>query len=123
MGLLFMRNKILIVDANNEDREQLENILQEIVDAGGELFFADNREVGLAILKKEQPQLVFLDAFLAGDENSWIHENVQVILMCSKHALHQTSEDFVVKPLKRHPVLEKCRAFLSTGPVSPIPPM
>ena len=47
-----MRNKILIVDANQEDREQLEDILKEIVDAGGELFFADNRADGLEILKK-----------------------------------------------------------------------
>ena len=65
-----MRNKILIVDINKEDREQKKMILQEVVDAGGELFFADNREDGLTILRKEQPQLVFLDPALAGDENS-----------------------------------------------------
>jgi DNA-binding response OmpR family regulator len=120
---MLMRNKILIVDANHEDREQLETILQEVVNSGGELFFADNREDGLAILKKEIPQLVFLDASLAGDVNGWIHEKVQVIFMCNKHEQNRKNEDFVVKPLKRHPVLEKCRAFLSAEPVSPIPPM
>lgn len=118
-----MRNKILIVDANKEDREQLETILQEVVNAGGELFFADNREDGLAILKKELPRLVFLDVLLAGDTQSWTQDNVQVIFMCSKHEQNQVSEAFIVKPLKRHPILEKCRAFLSTEPVSPIPPM
>ena len=118
-----MRNKILIVDANQEDREQLEDILKEIVDAGGELFFADNRADGLEILKKELPQLVFLDSDLAGDLNAWIHDKVHVILMRSRHEVQQKGEDFVLKPLKRHPVLEKCKSVLSSEAAAPLPPM
>ncbi len=118
-----MRNKILIVDADRQDREELEQILQEIVEEGGELFFADKREDGIAILKKEQPQLVFLDAHLVGEEDNWIHEGVHIILMRNKHELQQKSEDFVLKPLKRYQVLQRCRAVLHKEPAAQIPPM
>jgi DNA-binding response OmpR family regulator len=119
-----VRNKILIVDANAEDREQLEQILQEIVEEGGELFFADKREDGLAILKKERPPLVFLDApFVGEDKGVWEHEGVHLILMLQKSEARQTKEDFVLKPFKRHQVLEKCHAVLHKEPSAPIPPM
>jgi DNA-binding response OmpR family regulator len=118
-----MRNKILIVDANSEDRAELETILQEIVNEGGELFFAATQADGLSILMKEQPQLVFVDACLAGEKESWIHEKVHVILMCSKREQQHASGDYILKPIKRHPVLEKCSAVLSKEPASPIPPM
>jgi DNA-binding response OmpR family regulator len=119
-----MRNKILIVEAAVQERDQLEQMLQEIVEEGGELFFAGTREDGMAILKKEQPQLVFLDAsFLGEGEGVWVHEGVHVILMRRKHELRQIEEDFVLKPLKRHQVLEKCHAVLRKEPAAKIPPM
>jgi DNA-binding response OmpR family regulator len=118
-----MRNKILVVDADQEERGQLELILQEIVDAGGELFFADTREDGLAILKKEHPQLIFVDAILAGEESAWVQPQVHVIFLCGKREQQPKQGDFILKPIKRHPILEKCNAVLSKEPVSPIPPM
>lgn len=119
-----MRNKILVVDADKEERRELENILAEIVEAGGEIFFADKRGDGLEILKNERPQLVFLDASLVGEnEDEWILEGVQIIVMRDKHETDQKSEDFVVKPLKAHQILEKCQQSLSRESASRIPPM
>lgn len=118
-----MRNKILIVDDNANDRDELEQILQEIVEEGGELFFTEKREEGIAILKKEHPQLVFLEANLVGEKNAWIHTGVHVILMQSKNDLQQTTGDFLLKPLKRYQVLSKCRAILEKKPAVQIPPM
>jgi DNA-binding NtrC family response regulator len=107
-----VRNKILIVDANMQDREQLEQILQEIVEEGGELFFVDKREDGLAILKKEHPQLVFLEnSFLGDDEKAWIQEGVHLVFM------HE------IKPFETTKVLEKCRSVLHKMPAVQIPPM
>lgn len=119
-----MRNKVLIVDADPKDRQQLEHILQEVVEEGGELFFAGKREEGLAILVKEHPQLVFLDTQLVGEnEDEWIEKGVHIVVMCERNEPHQRSEDFVIKPLKSHQVLEKCRAVLGKESVPPIPPM
>src|SRR5262245_10011545 len=95
-----MRNKILIVSAQAEDREQLEQILQEIVDEGGELFLTEKREDGLAIFNKEQPLLIFLDSALVGKEGDWMHREAHIILLGSKKELQQKSEDFLIKPFK-----------------------
>lgn len=119
-----MRNKVLIVDSNPKECQQLEQILQEVVEDGGELFFADKREDGLAIIANEHPQLVFLDNRLVGDnEDEWVEEGVHVVVMRDRHEPHQKSEDFVLKPLKPHQVLEKCRGVLKKEPAPQIPPM
>jgi len=118
-----MRNKILIVDAHAEDKDQLEQMLQEIVEAGGELFFTEKREEGIAILKKENPQLVFLDVNLIGEKSAWIYEGVHITLMQSKNDIQQKDEDVLFKPFTRYQVLEKCRAVLHKEPAAQIPPM
>lgn len=119
-----MRNKVLIVDANAKDRNELEQILQEVVDEGGEIFFAEKKEEGITIVKKERPQLVFLDTGLIGEnEEEWVWEGVHVVVMRSRNDKQQKSEDFVLKPLKRHQILEKCRATLAKETAPPIPPM
>lgn len=119
-----MRNKILIVHADSEEKIQLEQILQKVVEQGGELFFADRRSEGLKILKKERPQVLFLDAPFVGESGEdWLQEGVHIILMRHKNEPHQQSEDFVLKPLKAHQVLEKCHLVLNKEPVSQMPPM
>ena len=119
-----MRNKILIVDADQKECQELEQILQEVVDAGGELFFAYKREEGIALIAKEHPQLVFLDTHLVGEnEDEWIEKGVHIVVMRTKSEPHQKSEDFVVKPLKSHQVLEKCRSVLGIKSAPPLPPM
>lgn len=105
-----MRNKVLIIESDPERQERLEEILQEIAEEGGELFFAETRESGLTILKKEHPQLLFLDTRLIG-RDEWTHEGVHVVFMDSKDHL------------KPHQILEKCWTVLERTPASPIPPM
>lgn len=119
-----MRNKVLVVDANPDERAELEQILQDVVDAGGEIFFAERREDGIAIMKKEHPQLVFLDSSLVGEnEDEWVYGGVHIVVMRFKNEPHQKSEDFVLKPLKAHQVLEKSRMILSQEHAPQIPPM
>lgn len=106
-----MRNKILIVDANPQDKEKLEQILQGIVEEGGELIFVDKKEEGLAILHKEHPQLLFLDDPLYGEKKIWEHQGTSILLMSEVNALSASQ------------VLEKCRTVLNHEPAAPIPPM
>lgn len=124
MESFYMLNKILIADPDKDDRKELEQILQEIVEEGGELFFADKKEEALTILKRERPQLLLLDAdLMGGDPALWKVEGVHLILMCRKKDLAHTAEQVLHKPFKAHQVLEKCRAWLKEEPAAPIPPM
>ncbi len=119
-----MQNKILIIDADPKDRQKLEEILQEVVQNGGEILFADKREEGLALLSKEHPKLVFLDTNLVGEnENEWVKEGVHIVVMRRSDEKEQRSEDFVLKPLQRRQILEKCQTVLKRERVPPLPPM
>jgi hypothetical protein len=119
-----MRNKVLVVDADAKGREQFKQFLQEIIEEGGELFFSEKREDALAIIKREHPQLVFLDSSLVGENlQVWVDKGVHVVLMRHKQEAHGKDEDCVFKPLHSHLILEKCRLWLNREPVAPIPPM
>lgn len=119
-----MHNKILIVNGNQKECEQLELILQPIIDEGGELLFAYKTENGLKMLQEESPKLVFLDASAVGEkEDFWVAEGVHIILMRQRSEKCQQSEDFILKPLKAHQVLEKCRLVLDQETAFPLPPM
>ncbi|MFZ0566121.1 MAG: hypothetical protein WAM28_08060 [Chlamydiales bacterium] len=119
-----MRNKVLVVEMDPKEQRELEMMLLEVAEEGGELFFAQNRESGLEILNKELPQLVFLDFALIGEnEEEWIHEGVRIVLMCHRDDPYPKDKDVMLKPLKARQVLEKCRAVLNREPPSPIPPI
>ena len=59
-----MRKKLLIVDDEPHIRMLIEQTLEELEDDGVELLFAENGEQALDIIKKEQPNLVFLDVMM-----------------------------------------------------------
>jgi DNA-binding response OmpR family regulator len=118
-----MRNKILIVCDNIEEREQMEQILQSIVEEGGELFFAGKQEEGITILNKERPHILFLDSPLLDDKKRWEHEGTHLIIMRMQGEAPQKGEGYVMKPFKVHEVLEKCRLCLHHDPALYIPPM
>lgn len=119
-----MRNKILIVGANLHKDGDFENMLQDVVEAGGELFFAEKTEDGLSILKKEKPQLVFLDAHLIGaDHKLWLCQGVHIVLMRHKHEPDFGIQDCIFKPIRYRQVLERCLAVLDPEPAPPMPPM
>lgn len=56
--------KILIVDDEPHIRMLLEQTLEELEDEGVELIFADNGETAFDNIKKEKPELVFLDVMM-----------------------------------------------------------
>lgn len=56
--------KILIVDDEKHIRMLLEQTLEEFADSGTQLYFADNGEDALALIIKEEPELVFLDVMM-----------------------------------------------------------
>lgn len=59
-----MPAKILIVDDEDYIRLLLEQTLEELEDEGVELLTAKNGAEALEIIKREKPQLVFLDVMM-----------------------------------------------------------
>ena len=59
-----MEQKILIVDDEPHIRMLIEQTLEELEDEGVEFLTAENGEMALQIIEKENPQLVFLDVMM-----------------------------------------------------------
>ena len=59
-----MNQKLLIVDDESHIRMLIEQTLEELEDNGVDFFTAENGEQALEIIKKENPQLVFLDVMM-----------------------------------------------------------
>ena len=59
-----MEQKILIVDDEAHIRMLIEQTLEELEDEGVEFITAENGEIALDIIQKENPQLVFLDVMM-----------------------------------------------------------
>ena len=59
-----MGQKILIVDDEAHIRMLIEQTLEELEDEGVEFLTAENGEIALEIIQKENPKLVFLDVMM-----------------------------------------------------------
>ena len=119
-----MRNKILVVERDGAAREQLETILQEIVEEGGELIFTQKQEDALEIIKKQHPPIVFLEFRLAEENReAWNWKGVHIILTYPRGKVALAGAEHLFKPFRPHQVLEKCREYLSREFVPPSPPM
>ena len=59
-----MEHKILIVDDEAHIRMLIEQTLEELEDEGVEFLTAENGEIALEIIQKENPKLVFLDVMM-----------------------------------------------------------
>lgn len=59
-----MEQKLLIVDDEPHIRMLLEQTLEDMEDEGVTFFTAGNGEEALEIIKRENPQLVFLDVMM-----------------------------------------------------------
>jgi len=59
-----MEQKILIVDDEAHIRMLIEQTLEELEDEGVEFLTAENGEMALEIIQKENPKLVFLDVMM-----------------------------------------------------------
>ena len=59
-----MGQKILIVDDEAHIRMLIEQTLEELEDEGLEFLTAENGEIALEIIQKQNPKLVFLDVMM-----------------------------------------------------------
>ena len=59
-----MEQKILIVDDEEHIRMLIAQTLEELEDEGVEFLTAENGEIALEIIQKENPKLVFLDVMM-----------------------------------------------------------
>jgi len=59
-----MEQKILIVDDEAHIRMLIEQTLEELEEEGVEFLTAENGEIALDIIQKENPKLVFLDVMM-----------------------------------------------------------
>jgi two-component system alkaline phosphatase synthesis response regulator PhoP len=59
-----MEQKILIVDDEAHIRMLIEQTLEELEEEGVEFLTAENGEIALEIIEKENPKLVFLDVMM-----------------------------------------------------------
>jgi len=59
-----MEKKLLIVDDEAHIRMLIEQTLEDLEDEGVELLFAENGEQALELIKREEPDLVFLDVMM-----------------------------------------------------------
>jgi two-component system alkaline phosphatase synthesis response regulator PhoP len=59
-----MAKKILIIDDEVHIRALLEHALEDLEDEGVELLFAKDGDEGLKTIKKEKPDLIFLDIMM-----------------------------------------------------------
>jgi two-component system alkaline phosphatase synthesis response regulator PhoP len=59
-----MVQKLLIVDDEAHIRMLIEQTLEDLEDEGVELLFAENGKQALELIKKEEPNLVFLDVMM-----------------------------------------------------------
>ena len=59
-----MTKKVLIVDDEPHIRVLMEQTLEELEEEGVELLVAENGEKALETIKREKPQLVFLDVMM-----------------------------------------------------------
>ena len=74
-----MEQKILIVDDESHIRMLIEQTLEELEDDGVEFLTAENGEIALNIIQKENPQLVFLDVMMPKMNGMLLFQQVEAL--------------------------------------------
>lgn len=120
--------KILIVDDEPHIRMLLEQTLEELEDEGVELIFADNGETAFDNIKKEKPELVFLDVMMPKMngfdvcnkvKNELGLKEIYIIMLTAKgqefdkHKGAEVGADiYMTKPFNPDEVIQKARMIL-----------
>lgn len=120
--------RILIVDDEAHIRMLLEQTLEELEDEGVELLFAENGEKALEVIKKESPELVFLDVMMprmngfevcSAVKNDLGMNGVYIIMLTAKgqefdkHKGRESGADiYMTKPFNPDEIVEKAREIL-----------
>lgn len=123
-----MEQKILIVDDEAHIRMLIEQTLEELEDDGVEFLTAENGEIALDIIQKENPQLVFLDVMMPKMNGMEVcrrvkkelgMDNVFIVLLTAKgqETDRQKGQDvgadvYMTKPFDPEVILDKARQVL-----------
>ena len=123
-----MEQKLLIVDDEPHIRMLIEQTLEELEDDDVTFLTADNGEDALEIIKKEKPQLVFLDVMMPkmnGMEvcrrvkKELLLSGVYIVLLTAKgqeldrqKGSEVGADVYMTKPFDPEAILEKARSVL-----------
>jgi DNA-binding response OmpR family regulator len=123
-----MEQKILIVDDEAHIRMLIEQTLEELEDEGVEFLTAENGEIALDIIQKENPQLVFLDVMMPKMNGMEVCRRVKkelgmdsvfIVLLTAKgqETDRQKGQDvgadvYMTKPFDPEAILDKARQVL-----------
>lgn len=123
-----MEQKILIVDDEPHIRMLIEQTLEELEDEGVEFLTAENGEIALQIIQKENPQLVFLDVMMPKMNGMEVCRKVKkelnlndvfIVLLTAKgqeldrQKGHEVGADvYMTKPFDPEAILNKAREVL-----------
>lgn len=126
-----MSKKILIVDDEPHIRILMEQTLEELEDEGVELLMAENGEKALDIIKREKPQLVFLDVMMpkvsgfevcSAVKKELNLKNVYIIMLTAKgqefdkQKGNEVGADlYMTKPFDPDEILQKSLEVLELG--------
>jgi two-component system, OmpR family, alkaline phosphatase synthesis response regulator PhoP len=123
-----MEQKILIVDDEAHIRMLIGQTLEELEDDGVEFLTAENGEIALEIIQKENPQLVFLDVMMPKMNGMEVcrrvkkdlgMDNVCIVLLTAKgqetdrqKGLDVGADVYMTKPFDPEVLLNKAREVL-----------
>lgn len=123
-----MEQKILIVDDEPHIRMLIEQTLEELEDEGVEFLTAENGEIALDIIQKENPQLVFLDVMMPKMNGMEVCRKVKkelqlndvfIVLLTAKgqeldrQKGHEVGADiYMTKPFDPEAILSKAKEVL-----------
>ena len=124
-----MEQKILIVDDESHIRMLIEQTLEELEDDGVEFLTAENGEIALEIIKRENPQLVFLDVMMPKMNGMDVCkkvkkelglDNVYIVLLTAKgqeldrqKGQEVGADVYMTKPFDPEVILSKARQVLA----------
>lgn len=123
-----MEQKILIVDDEAHIRMLIGQTLEELEDDGVEFLTAENGEIALEIIQRENPQLVFLDVMMPKMNGMEVcrrvkkelgMDNVCIVLLTAKgqetdrqKGLDVGADVYMTKPFDPEVLLNKAREVL-----------
>ena len=124
-----MEQNILIVDDESHIRMLIEQTLEELEDDGVEFLTAENGEIALEIIQRENPQLVFLDVMMPKMNGMDVCkkvkkelglDNVYIVLLTAKgqeldrqKGQEVGADVYMTKPFDPEVILRKARQVLA----------
>ena len=123
-----MNKKILIVDDEVHIRALLEQSLEDLEDAGVEIFLAQEGEEGLRFAREEKPDLMFLDIMMPKKNGYEVCEEIKrdpelkdiyIIMLTAKGQAADRlrgedvkANEYITKPFNPDEILQKASDIL-----------